>query len=282
MHVKKRSQYSAILLRYVHDVMSGEFVNVGLFFVCPDRNFAKFRELSRAGRITDFFPGVRAHAIRSVLRTLSTRAMDLSLSAPHIVGQATSQHDGMLQVAHRLVPKDNSGLQWSEPFSGLTSDAAETFERLMDRLVLKYQDRTPVVRRTDDQVWRTFSKALEKRNLRLQEHEIKAKLKRVTFKHALKNSQWHLMEPVSFDLATVESITEKAEKLLGQMTLLSASTSHFKTYFLVGKPSSDEVCEGYERALQILEQIPGDHAIYQESQAEQFANDLERVATAPH
>jgi len=280
--VKKRSQYSAILLRYVHDVMSGEFVNVGLFFVCPDQNFAKFRELTRARRITDFFPGVRAKTIRTVLRTISTTALDLSSSAPSIVSQATDPNEGMLEVAHGLVAKDNSGLQWSEPFSGLTTNAAETFDRLMSRLVLKYQEQMPATRRTDDQVWRTFSKVLEKRNLKLQEHEIKAKLKRVTFKHALKNGQWHLMEPVSFDLASVESITEKAEKLLGQMTLLNASSSHFKTYFLVGEPSEPDVSEGYEKALQILGEIPGDTAIYQESQAEQFANDLERIATAPH
>jgi len=186
------------------------------------------------------------------------------------------------EAASRIVPVDDSALQWSPVTVGLTANPKATFERLWDRLVLRYEEGVAHSKRTDEQVWRTFSKVLEKRNVfaRIEEHQVNAKLETVTFKHALKNGKWHLLEPVSFDLANDDSVTDKAKKLLGEMTLLRESDSDFRLYFLVGQPSIPEVKDAYDRALRILEQIPGDKAIYQEFQAEQLATDLSRIAAA--
>lgn len=277
-------RYSAIVLRYVHDAVSSEFVNVGLLLVSSDHDVVRFQVLPRTKRVVDFFPGARAVVIRAALRQAMSAAKDsLNLSA-HVIGGPEERSLALRKMAYTIVAHDDSALQWSDTFHGLSPDSAATFDRLFQRLVLRYELGAPHPKRTDDQVWRTFSKVLESRNVsaRLQEYEVSAELESVKFKHALKNGKWHLMEPVSFDLASPESITDKAKRLLGQMTLLRGSDSDFRLYFLVGQPEGEEGQDAYQRALRILRETPFETVIYPESKAEEFAAELVRVAALPH
>lgn len=276
----KRMPYSVTVLRYVHDVASGEFVNVGLMMVCG-QSFLEFSVLKRAKRVLQFFPGSRATTIRIALRTAKTAYSQVKKAWSVGVVQLTERADPIEDLSKRVVPYDDSGLQWSPVTVGLTSDPQSTFDRLFERLVLRYEDGAAQQRRTDDQVWRTFSKKLENRSVfsHLEEHQVTSKLETVTFEHALKNGKWHLLEPVSFDLASPESVTDKAKRLLGEMTLLSERKDEFKLYFLVGAPNDDEVRDAYEKALRILKEVPCESAIFRESQADQFASEIARVAS---
>lgn len=277
-----RYAYSAVVLRYVHDIVSGEFVNVGLLLFCGKQKFVKFSALSRTKRVLQFFPGSQARTIRQALSAAGANARNLSGLFARI-SEDVDASQVVVESSHLIVPLDDSGLQWSAPTVGVTSDPEETFDRLFDRLVLRYEEDQVRAKRTDEQVWRSFSKVLEKRNVSalIREHEVEAKLETVKFKHALKNGKWHLLEPVSFDLATPDSVTDKAKKLLGEMTLLRDRQQDFRLYFLVGKPSNPDVMEAYERALRILGEVPIESSVYVESEAEKFATDLSRIAL-PH
>ena len=97
----------------------------------------------------------------------------------------------------------------------------------------------------------------------------------VEFKHAWKNGVWHCLAPVSFDLASADSIREKAHKWLGQLTSVSKATEDFKLYFLVGEPTVAELRPAFESALSIL----GKSSIEQEFVPEAQAGELsERLA----
>lgn len=74
----------------------------------------------------------------------------------------------------------------------------------------------------------------------------------IEFKHAWKNGVWHCLAPVSFDLASADSIREKAHKWLGQLTSVSKTREDFKLYFLVGEPTQAELRPAFESALSIL------------------------------
>ena len=275
-----RVPYATIILRYVHDQVSGEFVNVGLALLNNDGSFLEFRTLTKMKRVYQFFPGARPRIIGGALRFAKEKAS-------HTKGRISEIFKGDDRIAERLqafadkvLPQDDSGLQWSAVSVGLTHDPKTTFERLFDRLVHRYVDVVERAKRSDDQVWRTFSNILEKRQVsaRIEEHKVNAKLETVTFKHALKNGKWHLMEPVSFDLVNPEGVTDKAKRLLGEMTLLRERKDEFKLYFLVGKPSDGEMFDAYDKALKILKEVPCESAIYQESQAEEFAQVLAQAA----
>ncbi|ODU66645.1 MAG: hypothetical protein ABT16_01285 [Rhodanobacter sp. SCN 65-17] len=284
-----KSIYAASILRYIHDQVTGEFVNVGVVLFCGDRFFAEGRILSKTQRITQFFPVVQGRTIRRSLKAIRDRLSaaarvvraEASLTQPT---SAEANSDFVIRFAHEVVVEDDSALQWSKPFTGLTSEPASTLNHLFDRLVRKYESEYAYQKRSDAQVWNVFSRELQARNLssRIEEHEISARLETVKFKHALKNGRWHLLEPVSFDLMTAESIKDKAKRILGQMTVLKDSNADFQLHFLVGEPRSDEMREAYETALKILAKVPVPSDIFTESMRASFADEITRISELPH
>ena len=130
-----------------------------------------------------------------------------------------------------------------------------------------------VERRTDEEIWREFSKSLQKRHLlsELCEKEIVADADSITFARAWKNGLWHCLEPISFDLVDGDSIRQKAHRYLGQFTALREAEEPFKVYLLIGEPRHSEVQSQYLKAMRILEKIPVPNRIFTEMQIEEFA-----------
>ena len=175
------------------------------------------------------------------------------------------------------MPHDDSSLQWSSIGGGLTANVHETFERLYDQFVARY-DHKSHHRRTDDEVWRPVLMKLEERDLaaKLHEKRIAGTVDDVTFKHAWRNGQWHVYEPVSFDLAEADSIKDKARNWLGHLSAVVDGTSEaFKPHFFVGAPSDPKLNAAYEVAKKILRQAPNNPEVFEESQLDEFVSQIE-------
>jgi hypothetical protein len=182
-----------------------------------------------------------------------------------------------LELATRALTSDDSSLQWSSLGSGRTRSPAQELDRLFDKFVLRY-DRTKTAPRGDEEVWKSFSRALQRRQVlsKLRQKEIVSDVDRITFRHAWKNAQWHCLEPLSFDNTEGERIHKKAVQCAGQMLALARAPERFKVYLLVGEPKREDLQNHYHRALRILETIPIPSEIVTESQAENLA---ERIAS---
>jgi len=167
-------------------------------------------------------------------------------------------------------------LQWSALGSGQANDLDKEVDYLFERMVAEHEQRSET--RGEDDVWKSFSRALQKRNLlaQLQYKKIVGKADSLESEHAWKNGIWHCLERVSFDLADGERIRTKALRWVGQMTALQDAEDRFKLYLLIGEPSRNSVFEHYVRARRILETMPGNTAIYTEAQAEQLSEHVER------
>ena len=93
----------------------------------------------------------------------------------------------------------------------------------------------------------------------------------VEFQYAWKNGVWHCFEPLSFDLASAESIRDKAHRWLGQIASLSGAADPFKVYFLVGAPQQEQLRPAFINAMSILRKIQGEKEIVQEQDAPTLA-----------
>ena len=51
-----REAYSYTFLKYVHDVMTGEFINVGVVIHIPSKNIVRFKLRHTISRIKNAFP----------------------------------------------------------------------------------------------------------------------------------------------------------------------------------------------------------------------------------
>jgi hypothetical protein len=262
--------YTYTVLRYVHDIATGEFVNVGVVLYAPKLPFLEAKTRSTYGRLARIFPDVDGDGFK---RAMSHVEHSVASTAKRLNDLFSEKDLTALELATRTLTSDDSSLQWSSLGSGRTRGPAQELERLFDKFVLQY-DRTRPNSRSDEEVWKSFSRALANRQVlaKLEQKEIVSDVDRMTFRHAWKNSHWHCFEPVSFDFAEGERIHKKATRWAGQMLALASASERFKVYLLVGEPTRADMQRHYHRALRILETIPVASEIVQESQADALAD----------
>ena len=181
-----------------------------------------------------------------------------------------------MEIALSVLPKDDSSLQWSEPNGGITENAAATLDQLYTRLVERYEQRSQLPSRDDDDVWRLYRKPLENKQVlsRLQPKRIVGKDYDHEFEHAWKNGVWNVFQPLSMDLLNAEAILDKANRWLGRSTNLKESNEPFRIVMLIGEPRIDRLRPAYAKALNILHKMPVDAELVTEQEAEKFSEDL--------
>ena len=265
--MKTRTDYSYSILRYVHDVATGEFVNVGVALHSPKQNYFNVKFRTTVGRVSEFFPDLRADAFKLLIKGLCKRFNEMKdvYSSPMDFGDKRNSLD---EIIRSITPKDDSAIVWSAISAGLSDDPEKTLERLYSRYVTKYDHDKVQHRRTDEDVWRSFKKELSDRRIldAFEEKTISGKDDEVKFPCAWKNGVWHCIEPLSFDLAASESIRDKAHKCFGQIASITDTNEKFKLYLLVSKPDNKALDKAFERAMKLLGKMPIPTEIFFENQ----------------
>lgn len=279
MNTTARTPYSYIVLRYVHDIGTGEFINVGVVMTGARGSYIGAKFKTAYGRVKKAFPTIDPDVFRARMRRLQA-TFDLiaegTLDATH--ASYIKKVTAIEQLVHSVIRVDDSSLQWSPVGSGLSKDLPATLASLYQRFVTKYDTELSNAPRKDDDVWKHFRTELEKRNVlsHLKEKVIAVADDSVKFDHAWKNGAWHCYEPISFDLASDSSIKEKAHRWLGQVSSIKASREGFRVYFLVGKPANATLSGAYEKAVSILRKAP-DSEVIEEECAEQFSESVAKA-----
>lgn len=267
-----KTPYTYTVLRYVHDIATGEFLNVGVALVAPEHLYVNAQCRTSFQRLKQVFPTLDGDSFRSAMRHLnhSFERFQQELRDELPLRQTTG---GVMDYAHAVLGADDSSLQWSPMGSGVTVDPERTLEQLYDRFVMANDKHGPTHRRQDDDVWRHFSLELQQRQVlkHFVPKTITVRDDQLEFKHAWKNGVWHCLAPVSFDLASSDSIRDKAHRWLGQLISVASSSEPFKLYFLVGEPAQAELRPAYESALSILGKVSIDREVFPESAAEELA-----------
>jgi Protein of unknown function (DUF3037) len=267
-----KHQYTFTVLRYFHDVVGGEFVNVGLLFYCPSGQYVALKYDRRYSRVSHFFGDSAGSELPAMIHRMAVRLQDTALSL-------FPERDAG-RVASSILTPDSSSLQFSEIRGGVCVDPKETARQLFERYVTRYIAAAPErTTRSDQEVLLSFRHALKLRQIvgGIGERVIHASLYEHRFPIAWKNAAWHTGEPVSMDLVAPDAIVDKANKWLGRATNLAEANEKFTLHFLIGPPSSQDrsVRIAYEHALKIIGKVPLDHEIHTEKDAPRFA---ERVA----
>lgn len=256
--------YTYAILRYRHDPLAGETINVGVVVHSKKAEFLDARMRTTVGRLTKAFPDMGKPDVMAALRMIERRVRKMrSNEVPTLFdadGDARS-------YAHKAMPDEDSCFVWSDLRSGLTVDLAGELDRLYGRFVGRYDEESRVSR-DDAAVWQPVRDLLTQRRLadRLQEKEVVSPIDRVSFDYAWKNGAWHCYQPLSFDLASGDSIREKAARWAGHMTGLSQATEQIQPYFIVGMPDHSELVEDYTKAIRLLRASPLNPKVYEESQ----------------
>lgn len=258
--MNKRS-YTYTVLRYVHDPLTGEFANIGVVMFCPAGNGLKanlkVETRKTIGRMREMFPDLDRRAFLDAVYSIDKGFRRIATSLEKEGEMLPSKGDAS-SFAARILPKDDSALQWGHVGSGVTADTAKTFEKLFRRFVSRYEEKA-LVRRSDEEVWKPIRQKLEERRVPIQfeKKTITGKDDKIEFSHAWKNGAWHAYEAVSLDLADAEGIYKKAHRWLGQLTSVAPEAQEdFCAYIVVGAPTDPALCSAYEKAVRILQKSP--------------------------
>lgn len=267
--------YSFSILRYIHDIISGEFINVGVVLYSPKANFLSAICTSKYGRLSKTFSNINGDHFRNVTRFVQSK---LEEQGEKLVSefQFTELPIKATDIVAKVLPKDDSSLQFSPDGFGVTDDLQLTLEKIFNRYVEKYYEKSERPSRSDEDVWKIYKKSLEEKRVlaNLKPHQIIGNNYEYEFKYCWKNGNWQAQEPISFDLLEATSITDKANNWLGRITSLVDGGEKFKLNILIGAPTDGKLKTAFARAQNILHKIPCDHDFIKEDEANDFAERL--------
>jgi hypothetical protein len=268
--------YSFSVLRYVHDPVTQEFLNIGVAVLSPDAKYFRAICTTSYGRITHMFQKIDGNRFRQLSRYIQDQICD----AGHDYESALPFELGP-DIEHflsRILPADDSSIQFSKAGVGLSSDLDRTLNELFQRHVDQYAVSGESPRRTDDEIWRVFREPLDRAFVtpRLKPKRIVAPSYEYEFERSWKNEVWHVYEPVSFDMVEAASMLDKANRWVGRATSLMDSADPFRIHMLLGEPSDERLRPMFVKAQNILNKMPGRKEFIRESEADAFAQELAR------
>lgn len=267
-----RTPFSYVVLRYMHDVFTREFVNVGVLLHAPSAGFIGFEKLSPLDRVRAFFPGLQADSLREILSFLTSRVDQIHQRSS---GLFDRDHLSADAIAKSLLPIDDSALQWSAPGGGVTDVPEQTLKELFERLVTRHLKAHPPTRREDADVWKPFERELRQRDVlhRLQEKTLALGELKHRFDNSWQPIGGHLRiyQPLTFDLVRTTEIVEKAVYWNGLVQQLRKADPDFQIYLLLGRPGDDTRLRAFDQACETLSEDNRRKDLILEEEAPKFA-----------
>lgn len=270
--------YTFTIIRYVHDKVTGEFVNVGVVLHSPTTGFLRAKCTTAAVRLRRMFGRVDSEHIRSFLHYIERRAISFDQDTGAVLVFPDSKETAAT-YAERILPPDDSSLQLSPVAGGVTNDPAHELHSIFERYVERYTQMKPRTTRHDEDVLPVFRRPLEERRLvtYLRPKVIESPDYEHEFPLAWQNGIWNTCDAVSFDLQESSDILEKANKWLGRAKNLFESTEKFRLVLLIGEPRRSELVETSMTAERIIRKAEGGEVILiREREAQRLADMIER------
>jgi hypothetical protein len=274
-----KCEYTFCLIRYVHDPIAAESLNVGVLLFAPTASFLDVRLEYRYERFSSTFARFDGERFKQVLGYFN-RAVDEareSLAPLSLFVAEAPKFTTAPDIARRIWTDPGVSFRVSEPMGGVGEDLPGTLNELFDRFVTSQYERQQTEHLTDDQVWTRYKSKLASevtRSLRPKKFETPDYT--LEFDHAFQNKHWHVLQPVSMDYSKAALIQDKAAKWLGAAINLKESPEAAKGtfYFLLHPPELQKHRDAYVRSKNILHKIPLKHEIYEEDEAQSLSEEL--------
>lgn len=291
--MSNRASFSYCLLQYEHNPWLKERLNIGVLLFCEDRQFLRLMTRSWDGRISAAYPNLNKAGFTEDLKQIA-RAIDKvsrsdfrqqSLFSSTLEREMENRRTNVAQkIASMVAPGSDSSYRWNAGGVGYLSSPDVKLHDLFNRFVNNYDSERKRPNRSDENVWSGVSKLLLERNLanRIEsEPVIKTTLGAVKFQAGYQNGTYHVIQPLSFDLADEDRIVSKAAKWAGLAQSLSSARSRDVTaQFVIGRPCKEELTPYFRSAKSYLENLVGNDNVFEEEQSvrlvDRIADDIAR------
>ena len=271
-----RQPYTYVLLRYRHDPLAEEFVNVGVVLHAPKSRFVGVKVRKTVGRLSKMFPLLDRRALSSALTSIERSVLKFRPSSESDLFSDMAFELDAAKIANQAMPADDSSYLWSALRSGITNSPDDTIDKLYARFVSAYDEESRYAR-DDGAVWQPVRDQLAAKHLldKLQPKRIISSIDEVEFENAWKNGAWHCYQALSFDLASPENIRDKAARWCGHMSGIAHASEEVKPHFVVGAPSDPALDFAYRQAIQLLRGSALAPEVFEEFQSNELVQQIE-------
>lgn len=279
--------YQYQVLRYLHDHVTGEFVNAGLIFYEPQTRFLRAQVITKAQRLTGFFPGLSAKPILADLRyfakSINQQAQDIALIP--LLGSITFADD-LAAITAALIQPNDAGWQLTPVQRGLSHNPEGTCQDLYHRLIGEYQEEAVPARTDDEKVWRqSYKEYFDRYHVteKLQASHIPTSNDDIVFAHTWQNGVLNCLESVTFQLKNPARVKDKAYKWVGRITELKTSNVPLHLYLLTAAPVDPQLRESVEQIIRAASSAEVQVDFVHEGEADAFARQMRhKMETAGH
>jgi hypothetical protein len=250
-------RYSFVPVRYVHDALTGEALNVGIVLYSPDNGYLRSRLVTdRTKRFAEAFRGFDSRFHRFALSDLQRGLLFLR---EREYGPETTilgpRPDDVAAIMKRVWPDRGSRYTFGESSHGVSENLNETLEILFERFV---ESQMPEVfsdeREKDERVWKRIESPLRRKVplYRMQPHKVETTYGSVVLKHTYRNGKLNIFQPLSFDLSDNEAISRKASTWFGNAHQFAKTETIGSVVYIVGAPRAESKMQAFERAVAFL------------------------------
>src|SRR5713101_4382675 len=109
--ITMKTTYSNITLRYVHDVVTGEFANIGVVLYAPEQRFLEARFATSYERLNAIFLKIDHLHFRALMRYMANRFEELGAEDRDCLN--IRPVNSLSEIVKQVLPPDDSSLQWS-------------------------------------------------------------------------------------------------------------------------------------------------------------------------
>jgi hypothetical protein len=268
--------YQYQIIRYSHDRLTGEFVNVGVVVFEPKTGYLKSKFIAKYSRITQFYSEVNGHGILASLKAFENEIKRISVQLHELFRNDFKTID---EITNEILPKDDSALQCTNIAYAIDLNLEDALEDLFERLVNKYNQESLSDTLDDKEVWKTVYKQYFDQygiTSHLKHHAVKTQNDIFDFEKAWKNGVWNCYQSLSLDLKNTSSIKDKVYKWVGKLNELETASERLNIYFLTVYPEK----ENLQRFIKDTLSSGNNHdylsvTIINEKEAESFAKKVQ-------
>lgn len=272
--------YHFRILRYVHDVSTEEFVNIGVVMWMPECSQLIFRLNTRFGRLSRFFTNFDGDGYCQMVRNFQYVFDEIAKNLPQL-DMLTDTPRNTYEIFDELVREDDSCFQWSPVMYGITANPEEQLNELFEEFVTFHESlghRRPPRPRNESMIWKTVYQALKAHHL--DSHvELGFTMKSASYEHSFRmgwnNGIRQVLEPISLGLRNPGQIIDKAHTWSGRLLNLSTGNEFGCTAVLA--PRAEHVDRiAFNDGLQILKEAPSMREVITEDKVNDYMSEIKK------
>jgi hypothetical protein len=254
-----KTPYNYGLVRYKHDVVSGECLNIGVIVFAPTAHFFQARLSSRYSRLSKAFTSFDANHYKTVIaklrQELTRIEKDIKQQEKQLPFDETSRtlHD----ILYPVLPPNDTAFQTDIIGGGLSINLEKTVDSLFNRYILQNIPDKERENKNDDDVWKAFEEVFREQDIlrHLHPKTINTPEIEVLFSHCWKNGTYRAYQPLSLDLLEGHSIEDKVCKWYGKLTSLADAKEPVHVSLLIGLPQQEDLRERATRSLHLMNKL---------------------------